>query len=157
MDRLTIVMVKAALAWLVAGVVVGGLMLVDRAIPGNWRLWMMPTHGHMLFVGWLIQFALGIAYWLLPRKRRPELPVGYREMPAFVAVGLLNLGLALRVIAEPMERTGHGGTLSLGLLFGSALFQVAAVVVFVAQLWPRIYGRGKLGKPAPGTPKSTSG
>jgi len=140
-------MVKAALIWLVAGIVVGGLMLVDRGIPGDWRVWMMPTHGHMLFVGWFVQFVIGIAYWLLPRKRSPELPVGYLEWPAFVAMGLLNVGLALRVIAEPMERTGHASDLSLGLLSGSALFQVAAVIVFVIQLWPRIYGKNKLGKP----------
>jgi hypothetical protein len=141
-------MVKAALLWLVAGVAFGGLMLVDRGIPGNWRLWMMPTHGHMLFVGWLVQFALGIAYWLLPRKRSPDLPIGYRERPALVAVGLLNLGLALRVLGEPMERTGHAGDFSFTMLAGSSLFQVGAVVIFVTQLWPRIYGKGKLGKPA---------
>ena len=147
MDRLSIIMVKTALLWLVAGVVFGGLMLVDRGIPGNWRLWMMPTHGHMLFVGWLVQFALGIGYWLLPRKRSPELPIGYRETPALVAAALLNLGLALRVIGEPMERTGHAGPLSFSMLSGSSLFQVAAVVIFVFQLWPRIYGKGKMGKP----------
>jgi len=147
-------MVKAALIWLVAGIVVGGLMLVDRGIPGDWRLWLLPTHGHMLFVGWFIQFVIGIAYWLLPRKRSPELPVGYREWPGYFGMGLLNVGLALRVIAEPMERTGHAGDFSLGLLSGSAIFQVVAVVIFVWQLWPRIYGKNKLGKPAPGTKKA---
>ena len=149
-------MVKAALLWLVAGVVFGGLMLVDRGLPGNWRLWMMPTHGHMLFVGWLVQFALGIAYWLLPRKRSPELPIGYRERPALVAVGLLNLGLALRVLGEPMERTGHAGDFSFTMLAGSSLFQVGAVVIFVTQLWPRIYGKGKLGKPASASVQKTT-
>lgn len=143
-------MVKAALLWLVAGVIFGGLMLVDRGIPGDWRLWMMPTHGHMLFVGWLVQFALGIAYWLLPRKRSPELPIGYKETPALIAVGMLNLGLALRVLGEPLERTGHASDFTLGILAGSSLFQVGAIVIFVSQLWPRIYGKGKLGKPASG-------
>lgn len=141
-------MVKAALAWLLVGVVIGGLMMVDRAVPGNWRLWMMPTHGHMLFVGWFVQFALGIAYWLLPRKRSPERPVGYRETPAFVGVAFLNLGMALRVAGEPFERTGHASDLTLTVLGVSAILQVAAVMIFVSQLWPRIYGKGKLGKPA---------
>lgn len=62
MDRLSVIMVRSALLWLVAGIVVGGLMLVDRAIPGDWRAWLAPSHGHMLFVGWFLQFALGIAY-----------------------------------------------------------------------------------------------
>ena len=156
MDRLSIVMVKAALLWLVTGVIAGGLMLVDRGIPGDWRLWAMPTHGHMLFVGWLVQFALGIAYWLLPRKRSPELPVGYRERPAFLAVVLLNLGLALRVLGEPLERTGHASDFTLGVLGISSLAQVAAIVIFVMQLWPRIYGKGKLGKPG-STPSRKNG
>ena len=50
MDRLSVLMVKSSLCWLLAGFVIGGLMLIDRAIPGDWRLWMMPSHGHMLFV-----------------------------------------------------------------------------------------------------------
>ncbi len=148
MDRISIVMVRAALAWLVLGFVVGGLMLVDRAIPGDWRAWMAPSHGHILFVGWFLQFALGIAYWLLPRKRQPELPLGYPEKPGFVAVAALNLGLLARVAAEPFERVGRASDVTLTLLAVSAILQVAAVVIFVTQLWPRIYGRNKLGKPA---------
>jgi hypothetical protein len=148
MDRISIVMVRAALAWLVLGFVIGGLMLVDRAIPGDWRAWLSPSHGHMLFVGWFLQFALGIAYWLLPRKRQPDLPLGYREAPGLVAVGALNLGLLSRVAAEPFERTGRASDLTLALLAASAVLQVVAVVLFVTQLWPRIYGRNRLGKPA---------
>lgn len=148
MDRISIVMARAALAWLVLGVIVGALMLVDRVVPGDWRAWMSPSHGHMLFVGWFLQFALGIAYWLLPRKRNPALPLGYRETPGLAAVAALNLGLVCRVIAEPFERTGHASGLTLALLVASAILQVVAVVLFVAQLWPRIYGRNRLGKPA---------
>lgn len=148
MDRISIAMARAALAWLVLGVVVGGLMLVDRAVPGDWRAWMAPSHGHMLFVGWFLQFALGIAYWLLPRKRSTELPLGYREMPGLVGVAALNLGLICRVASEPFERTGHASDLTLTLLAASAILQVVAIVLFVTQLWPRIYGRNKLGKPA---------
>lgn len=145
MDRFTIVMVKASLAWMLAGFVLGGLMMVDRVTPGDWRAWLQPTHGHMLFVGWFVQFAIGIAYWLLPRKRRPEVPVGYRETPAFVGWAMLNAGLLLRVIGEPMERTGNDGSLSITILGLSAILQVGAIVVFISQLWPRIYGKGKLG------------
>lgn len=140
-------MVKSSLVWMLAGFVIGGLMLVDRVVPGDWRAWLQPTHGHMLFVGWFVQFVIGIAYWLLPRKRRPELPVGYREMPAFAGWAMLNAGLALRVVGEPMERVGDAGTLSITILAFSAVLQVGAIIVFILQLWPRIYGKGKLGTP----------
>lgn len=148
MDRVSVVYTRAAIVWLVAGVALGALMLSDNLVPGDWRLWFSPTHGHMLFVGWFLQFALGIAYWLLPRKRQPDLPLGYREAPGLVAVGALNLGLLSRVAAEPFERTGRASDLTLALLAASAVLQVVAVVLFVTQLWPRIYGRNRLGKPA---------
>ena len=71
-------------------------------------------------------------------------------MPGLVGVGALNVGLICRVLAEPFERTGHASDLTLALLAASAILQVVAVVLFVMQLWPRIYGRNKLGKPAAG-------
>jgi hypothetical protein len=126
-------MVRAALLWLLAGVVIGGAMLA-----GHWALWLAPAHAHMLFVGWFLQFALGIAYWLLPRRRSPQRPLGYDERAAALAVVALNLGLVLRAIGEPWQRAGQGNTLTLGLLSVSALLQVGAVMVFVIQLWPRV-------------------
>jgi hypothetical protein len=57
MDPLSSVMLRAALTWLLVGVVIGAAMLTDRALPGQWRLWMAPSHAHMLFVGWFLQFA----------------------------------------------------------------------------------------------------
>ena len=156
MDRLSIIMVRVALIWLVLGFVVGGLMLVDRAVPGDWRLWMAPSHGHMLFVGWFLQFALGIAYWLLPRKRSEQLPIGYREGVGLAGTAALNTGLVCRVVAEPFERTGHASDLTLTLLVASSVLQVLAVALFVSQLWPRVYGRNKLGKPAAGRDASSS-
>ena len=141
MDPLSSVMVRLALIWLLVGFIVGGLMLVDREIPGDWRLWAQPTHGHMLFVGWFLQFALGIAYWLLPRKRSPERPFGYDKRLAYAAVAALNLGLLCRVLAEPLERSGHASNGTIGLLALSAVLQIFAAAIFVLQIWPRVAAR----------------
>ncbi|HWV36069.1 MAG TPA: cbb3-type cytochrome c oxidase subunit I [Thermomicrobiales bacterium] len=149
MDRLTVQMVKLSLCWLLVGFVIGGLMLVDRAIPGDWRAWMAPTHGHMLFVGWFVQFALGIAYWLLPRKRTPGRPLGYNERLSLGAVAALNAGLLLRVISEPFERTGHASNATLTGLALAAILQVLAAVIFVMQIWPRILEKTQMGKQQP--------
>lgn len=116
-------------------------MLTDRALPGQWRLWMAPSHAHMLFVGWFLQFAIGVADWLMPRRRSTERPLGYGERTASLAVAALNLGLVLRIIAEPVERTGGESAVTLMLLGASALLQLAAALVFVAQLWPRVRPR----------------
>jgi len=131
-------MVRLSLGWLLSGFVIGGLMLVDRAVPGAWRVWLAPSHGHMLFVGWFLQFALGIAYWLLPRKRSSDRPLGYDECISWIGVGALNAGLMLRMLGEPLERTGRGNVVTLVALFGSAALQLAAVVIFVTQIWPRM-------------------
>lgn len=141
MDRLSSIMLRISLIWLLAGFVIGAAMLTDRALPGQWRLWMAPSHAHMLFVGWFIQFVFGVAYWLLPRRRTPERPMGYPERTAYLAVAALNLGLALRVAAEPFERSGHANDGTLALLAVSSMLQVAAILIFVAHLWPRVATR----------------
>lgn len=149
MDRLSTVMVRASFAWLLLGVVFGALLLTDRALPGEWRLWLQPTHGHVLFVGWFLQFALGVAYWLLPRRRSPARPLGYREWASLTAVVALNLGLGLRLVGEPADRAAGGPSWTVPVLAVSAILQVAAVAVFVGQLWPRVATRpGRTGRPA---------
>ncbi len=137
MDRLTAVMVRLSLGWLLAGFTVGGVMLVDRIVPGDWRAWLAPSHGHMLFVGWFFQFVIGIAFWLLPRKRSPERPLGYHEQFSSLAVVMLNVGLLLRVAGEPLERTGEGDLVTITALSASATLQLLAALIFIAQLWPR--------------------
>ena len=141
MDRLSAIMLRASLLWLLAGVANGAAMLVDRALPGQWSAWLAPSHAHMLFVGWFLQFAIGVAYWLLPRRRSPRRPLGYAERPAFVAVAALNAGLVLRIIGEWAERVGQANEVTLGVLALAAVLQVAAAAIFVAQLWPRVAPR----------------
>lgn len=148
MDPLSSIMVRLSLLWLLAGFLIGGAMLVDRELPGDWRLWMQPTHGHMLFVGWFLQFALGIAYWLLPRKRSPERPQGYNLKLAQIAVAALNIGLLCRVLGEPLERAGHASNGTEAILAISAFLQIVAAAIFVVQIWPRVATR---------PPKASSG
>jgi hypothetical protein len=86
-------MVRMALIWLLAGVIFGGARLSDGLWPGEWRPWFSPSHAHMLFVGWFLQVAVGVAYWLVPCRRAAAWPLGYRESTAFAAAVGLNLSL----------------------------------------------------------------
>ena len=133
-------MLRASLLWLLAGVIIGAAMLIDRALPGQWVLWMAPSHAHILFVGWFLQFAVGVGYWLMPRHRSTKKPLGYGERTASLAVVALNLGLILRIVAEPVERTGLENAVTLMVLGASGLLQLAALV-FVTQLWPCVAAR----------------
>jgi hypothetical protein len=139
-DRVSVYYTRAALVWLVAGVALGALMLSDGLLAGDWRNWFAPTHGHMLFVGWFLQFAVGVAYWLLPRQRMPERPLGYDERLALVGLLLLNTGLLLRVGAEPADRMGYEAGTDY-VLATSGLLQLAAVLIIVWQLWGRLRPR----------------
>ena len=131
-------MVRAALCWLVAGGIVGGVMLLDGTLPGALAAWLAPSHAHMLFVGWFLQFVIGVAYWLLPRKRTTAQPLGYNERLGIAATLALNAGLLLRVAAEPIERMGQGTALTQVTLGLVALLQVSAILIFATQLWPRV-------------------
>ncbi len=141
MDPISVRMVRTALIWLAIGFVFGGLMLADSSLPGSWRAWFAPTHGHILFVGWFLQFAVGVAYWLLPRKRTDDRPLGYNEHAAFLSFVILNIGLVVRVIAEPAARIGYMTGLVDELLIVSALAHVGAIGIVVVQLWSRVIPR----------------
>jgi hypothetical protein len=141
LDPISVNMVRAALVWLAIGFVVGALMLADASLAGNWRAWFAPTHGHVLFVGWFLQFAVGIAFWLLPRQRTDARPLGYNERVAFLSFVILNTGLVLRVIAEPAPRIGYMTGLVDEMLVVSALAHVVAIGIVVTQLWGRVIPR----------------
>ncbi len=93
---------------------------------------------------------------LLPRKRNPALPLGYREAPGLVAVARSSsVSPAASPASRSSDRSRERPTLS--LLAASAILQVVAVVLFVIQLWPRIYGRNKLGHSLPGRREAPDG
>lgn len=97
-----------------------------------------PTALHLLTVGWITQLIFGVAHWMFPRFSR-ERPRG-REALAWAAFGLLNLGLVLRAIGEPLDATASG-TLATALLLASAVTQWAAGIIFTIHIWPRVKRR----------------
>jgi hypothetical protein len=88
---------------------------------------------HLLTVGWLLQLITGVAFWMFPRH--PTSPPRGDTRPGWGALGLLNLGLLLRLFGEPW-RMAFGGPL--WPLAVSAVLQLAAVGLILLLLWPRI-------------------
>ena len=58
-----------------------------------------PVYFHLFMVGWVTQLIFGVAYWMFP-KFSPTQPRGYEAL-AWATYALLNLGLIVRIIAEP--------------------------------------------------------
>lgn len=132
MPPLSVWMVRAALLHLGIGFTFGALMLLDKAIqidPDVWRLW--SIHVELTLIGWVIQLAMGVAFWIMPRFARLPNRYGRRTSFAWAAFVLLNAGV-LAVSAGTWWPSLDALTVA-----GRAA-EFGAVGLFVAHLWPRI-------------------
>lgn len=93
MPRISAWSLRAALLWLLAGFSLGGLLLANKGIPFSATIWqMLGPHVEIVLMGWMVQLAMSVAFWILPRY-----PGGSRgnEKIAGGALLLLNLGVLL--------------------------------------------------------------
>jgi hypothetical protein len=127
--------VRAALVYLVGGMAMGSWMLVVQARRGYGPGAPWPVlHAHLLLVGFLLMLVFGVAFWMFPKVAgaRPGREVGW------VAFALLNGGLLLRLLAEPMTR-GRYDSAAWDVLLGiAAVLPALAGVAFAVAIWPRV-------------------
>jgi hypothetical protein len=94
-----------------------------------------PAYIHLLVVGWITQMIFGVAYWMFPRYSDAR-PRGHDGL-AIATLVLLNVGLVLRVLVEPVQAVypdpGRGPW-----LVAAALAQWLAAVGFILNTWPRV-------------------
>jgi heme/copper-type cytochrome/quinol oxidase subunit 1 len=94
-----------------------------------------PVYFHLFMVGWVTQLIAGVAYWMFPKFTKQQ-PRGYDSL-AWATYWLLNAGLLLRVLSEPMQaidpQPWWGWTLVL-----AAVLQWLGGMAFVANTWPRV-------------------
>lgn len=136
MPLLTRTFLKASLLYFVAGLLTGLLVSADSAFDLDLPVsGLLPVYFHMLMVGWISQLILGIVFWMFPKYSR-EQPRG-SEALGWATFWLLNVGLLLRVVSEPLLTQGSS------ILWGwvlvlSSLLQWLAGLTFVANTWGRI-------------------
>ena len=130
MPKLSVWFVRTALIYLAVGFALGALLLaapgLQLSIPVA-RL--LPAHIEFLLSGWMVQLALGVAFWILPRFR-----VGRergREDLAWLSYGLLNLGVVL---------SAAGALIGLPAMVPSIghAVQAMAAGAFALHAWPRV-------------------
>lgn len=136
MPVLTRWFLRSALIYLAAALVLGVLL----ALPGSVMLpsfvrAMNPAYFHLFLVGWVTQMIFGVIYWMFPIISRAS-PRGDERL-GWTSYFLLNVGLLLRVIGEPLVTTRPESGLG-WLLAVSAVMQWLAAVVFVVLAWPRV-------------------
>lgn len=134
MPALVRIYVKSAFVWLVLALLLKAIALMPEgaSLPA-----ITPVSWHLLFVGWLSQLIFGIAHWMLPTApgASKERLRGNERLMSIVWIAL-NVGLILRLIAEPWQTTSPGPLPGL-LLIISAWLQWLAGVGFVANSWQR--------------------
>jgi len=129
MPRLSSWFVRAALSYLAVGFTLGALLLAEKASSFYPMLWdILPVHIELLLVGWLVQLALGVAFWILPRFSKG--PPRGNEAVVWLSFVLLNLGIAFVV----------AGTLLAvpGLLLAGRVAETGGVLAFVWGSWRRV-------------------
>jgi len=131
--------IKLGMVHFVLGSLMGVLVLAQSALalPSSLAL-LYPTYLHILTVGWITQLIFGVAYWMFPKysKENPR----RNERLGWAVLLLLNGGLVLRVIGEPLHglapQSAAGWLLAL-----SAVCQLLAGWGFVWNTWPRVKER----------------
>jgi hypothetical protein len=126
-----------ALLHLLLGFTFGALMLANKGLPLHPALWrLLPAHIELLLLGWTMQLALGVAFWILPRFLT-DAPRG-KETGAWLAFILLNGGVWLvslgALLAAPPV-----------VVFLGRAAEAGAAVAFGWHIWPRIISRSSAG------------
>ena len=94
-----------------------------------------PVYIHLLMVGWVTNMIFGIIYWMFPKQSQAK-PHGHEGLWHLV-FWLLNIGLGMRAIAEPLHTLNMGGFWGWALA-SSALLQWLASIMFVINTWSRV-------------------
>jgi cbb3-type cytochrome oxidase subunit 1 len=136
MPVLTRWFIKASLIYFLAALFIGLLMAAGNI----WDLSIFirgiaPVYTHLFLLGWVSQLIFGVIYWMFP-KASTQRPRG-NEILAWSVFCLLNIGLILRVIAEPIF--SYNPSVLLGwMLMISAILQWLAGLIFVINTWGRV-------------------
>ena len=139
MPTLTRWFIKSALIYLAAALLLAVLLAISPLVtmPG-FVIFLNPAYFHLFMVGWVTQMIFGVIYWMFPIITRAN-PRGNIKL-AWASYSLLNIGLLLRVIGEPLVGR-NPNTLWGWLLVVAAVLQWTAAVCFIIIGWPRIKDR----------------
>lgn len=130
-------MIRAALFWLLVGALSGTLILTEKALSLWPPLWLvLPVHIGTMIFGWMLQFVLAVAYWMLPKYRQE--PLRGPEFPAMISCCLFNTGMAAAAAGHLMPLAGSGNAPAALLIFSGYLMISLSAAGFAMLLYPRI-------------------
>ena len=129
MTRLSVWTVRTALLYLGVGFFLGALMLTQKGLPFDpAMLRLLPVHIEFVLLGWTLQLAMGIAFWILPRFSRA--PRYGNQLFGWLAFALLNIGVLAIVFGQWLGAP-------LLTVMGRAA-ELGAVIFFTGHAWSRV-------------------
>jgi len=146
MPRLSQLMIRTALLWLAIGYSLGGLVLLTKGLSLLPWLWVLRTaHIHMLLIGWTVQLACGVAFWILPRLDAG----GSRgdERLAWLCYLALNVGVVLAALRDPLAASAGASAITRAMPVVAGLLYMIGIAAFVAHAAPRVVAFRVLPRP----------
>ena len=130
MPRLSVWIIRTALVHLGLGFTCGAVMLFQKGVPLEATLLrLLPMHIEFVLIGWTMQLAIGVAFWILPRFARG--PARGNESLGWAAYVLLNAGVLAAGIGAWLQVSDVIPLLGRGA-------EWLAVLAFALHAWPRV-------------------
>ncbi len=128
--------IKTSFVFLLAGLVLGGYLVVAQFVAGVYPSRLLVTaHVHLLLVGFMLMIVMGVATWMFPRPARDD--TRYRPEVAEVVYWVMAVSTAVRAAAEILT-TVDGASALRPLIAAGGLGQFAGAALFVINMWWRV-------------------
>lgn len=125
MDDFVKAFVKASVAWLAVGVVLG----MSMAIVPAWTVY-RAIHVHVMLIGFVTMFINGVGYHVVPRlSARPLWSIPAARWHWWIA----NVGLCAMVAGFWLRASGSA--IATGVLSAGGLITAVGAGIFVLQVW----------------------
>jgi heme/copper-type cytochrome/quinol oxidase subunit 1 len=132
--------VKTSFIFLILGLLLGVHMIFQEHLLGRQPAPLLITaHTHVLLVGFMVMFIMGVAIWLFPRLGAHE--SSYRPELASLSYWLLTFGTILRFFSEVIAVYLAWSWLNVIIVTGACM-QALGALVYVYSMWTRVKSVG---------------
>ncbi len=140
--------IKTSIIFLIAGIITGIFMSVDKHLLKTGVLpQLISAHTHIILVGSVMMMIMGIALWFFPRAEKSDKK--YKPSLILFTYWTMTISTSLRFIFQIISSYFFADVFEIGITVFS-IFQVAAIILFFYAMWGRIRAVGSQYREAKG-------